>query len=563
MGEENLLIPATGAKDRDAPQLSASTENAVTAGVHTFSDNANRFVYANSCMSHGKAVAAATLARASVTIACVFLCLTADARPGAALFGDVPLPDCAERVRQEQLSRDDVRALAEQGSGFWSYCMFVDHDTGDNRNARLATHWLRRSADLGFAFAQFRLYKRLLDGSGMQRDEEEAAHWILQAADSGIAQFELIAAWTLESGEGIAADSAAAFRLMRRAAYGGVPIAQRELARYYTHGIGTESNLRQVEFWARRAAAQGDPQSLYMLGIGFHEGQFGRRNPILARALLTLALELGGDETHAQRELAKLELGLDPVDRAAGADLAKLWRPGVDLVEQMEIMLTSLQTGVSPDDIAGANAQAPRRRVATGSGFIVNTAGDVVTNRHVVEGCSSARILPGNIDSRNIQLSEVDDLAVIRTNSTASTAASISPKELPELGESILAAGYPLRSVLDNGLSITSGLVSAIGDMDGEQAEFQFSAAVQPGNSGGPVLNLSGQVVGVVVSRLDSDAVGTSVQNVNFAISLPSLLDFLHASRVPIGARTSAPELATKEVARRARQYVVIIECWE
>ncbi len=71
-----------------------------------------------------------------------------------------------------------------------------------------------------------------------------------------------------------------------------------------------------------------------------------------------------------------------------------------------------------------------------------------------------------------------------------------------ELGESVYVLGYPYSGVLDNGVNFTSGMVSSSAGMDNDSTRFQITAPVQPGNSGGPVLDQAGNLLGVVVSRL-------------------------------------------------------------
>ena len=97
--------------------------------------------------------------------------------------------------------------------------------------------------------------------------------------------------------------------------------------------------------------------------------------------------------------------------------------------------------------------------------------------------------------------------------------------------------GFPLHGLLTSGINVTKGIVSALAGPGDDRRIFQITAPVQPGNSGGPVLDASGNVVGVVVARLDAIKLarrtGRLPQNVNFAISEGTVRAFLDAHDVP------------------------------
>ena len=100
----------------------------------------------------------------------------------------------------------------------------------------------------------------------------------------------------------------------------------------------------------------------------------------------------------------------------------------------------------------------------------------------------------------------------------------------------------------------------------GDTRLLQITAPVQPGNSGGPLLDGAGRLIGVVVSQLNAvrvaQAVGNVPQNVNFAITGEVLADFLAARGVTPAPAVEPAPLTTQEIARRAQQFTVLIECW-
>jgi len=133
------------------------------------------------------------------------------------------------------------------------------------------------------------------------------------------------------------------------------------------------------------------------------------------------------------------------------------------------------------------------------------------------------------------------------------------------LADSVVVAGYPLTGLLSSGLNVTTGAVSALAGPGDDRRLIQMTAPVQPGNSGGPVLDSSGNVIGVVVSKLDAVAVasinGDIPQNVNFAISLGTLQAFLDANAVDYGTRVSSTPKSNADVAEIPRAASVQIEC--
>ena len=131
----------------------------------------------------------------------------------------------------------------------------------------------------------------------------------------------------------------------------------------------------------------------------------------------------------------------------------------------------------------------------------------------------------------------------------------------------LIVAGFPLHGLLTSDINVTKGIVSALAGPGDDRRKFQITAPVQPGNSGGPVLDASGHVVGVVVARLDAlkmaRRTGRLPQNVNFAISEGAARAFLDAHDVPYKTARSNTTMPTTDIAAKAKGYTVLIECWK
>jgi len=205
-------------------------------------------------------------------------------------------------------------------------------------------------------------------------------------------------------------------------------------------------------------------------------------------------------------------------------------------------------------------------QVSSGTAFAV-APGLLVTNQHVIAGCRSVDVIAadgrstGSIVDADAQIA----LALLRVSGLKGATARLrSPRNI-RLGESVMLFGFPLAGSLSSGGNFTSGLVSALRGLDDAAGELQITAPVQPGNSGGPLMDASGLVIGVVQSKLDAlrsaIATGDIPQNVNFAISLQVLADFLVKNRVSFRDGAISTPLDTARVAELAQSFTYRVEC--
>jgi S1-C subfamily serine protease len=229
--------------------------------------------------------------------------------------------------------------------------------------------------------------------------------------------------------------------------------------------------------------------------------------------------------------------------------------------------------------------QTPRS--GTGSGFFVSKMGHVITNAHVVENCDKVTIGDNankQVLAELINTDRSNDLALLKLSTLEMASAEsqsliqklgivvvplatngLLRNEDVRLGEKVLVAGYPFGEFFSNTIKVTTGVVSATRGAGDDSGQFQLDAAVQPGNSGGPIYDSSGNIVGVVISQLDklkvAKAIGSLPENVNFGIKASTVRQFLTSSGLPSKKSERTEEKSTEQLAEIAQNQALMVMC--
>jgi S1-C subfamily serine protease len=214
-------------------------------------------------------------------------------------------------------------------------------------------------------------------------------------------------------------------------------------------------------------------------------------------------------------------------------------------------------------------AQQPQRPppgtlMSTGTGFYISRQGHVLTNRHVIEGCGTVAIARPNgsrVPLRVVAEDAVNDLAVLQLQGTVSPALTFRTVAQPvRAGDKVVVLGYPVRQLLGE-LNVTEGAVSAVRGPRGDGTLFQITAPVQGGNSGGPILDENGLVVGVVVARFENLPGGRPAQNINFGIQLDVTRRFVQSLGLSLQEGQPGEARRTSDIAERAQPAVLPLDC--
>ena len=175
--------------------------------------------------------------------------------------------------------------------------------------------------------------------------------------------------------------------------------------------------------------------------------------------------------------------------------------------------------------------------IGSGSGFYINNKGYALTNNHVVEICKQ---MVAVVDGREILLrvlntDKINDVAVLKTDYKSRSYIKIN-EDGAKLGENVIAVGYPLAGRLSDSVKITRGIVSSLSGLDNNIGQIQIDAALQPGNSGGPVLNEKGELIGIASAGLNKLLMAKEAkyipENVNFAVASPIVVNILKSKKI-------------------------------
>ena len=203
---------------------------------------------------------------------------------------------------------------------------------------------------------------------------------------------------------------------------------------------------------------------------------------------------------------------------------------------------------------------------ASGSGFAVSSSGYVITNNHVINGCQKVKI---HHKGKTIPVTVVtydpsNDLALLKGDFRPSTVFPLSNRK-PELLQDVYVAGYPFGNKISTTVKVTKGIISSLTGMRNNFSNIQIDASLQPGNSGGPILNNKGNVVGVAVAKLDIKKVlkdfGVIPENTNFGIKTNVVRSLLESNNINL-PNPNTREISKSKLGSMISDGTYYLSCW-
>jgi len=247
-----------------------------------------------------------------------------------------------------------------------------------------------------------------------------------------------------------------------------------------------------------------------------------------------------------------------------GADLKKS-----ENVEKLYSEVLALKPEPKIEPVPVAKTPVPKDetyKVASGSGFYVSDAGHIITNYHVIEGCEDMKVhSKGNVlQTKKISEDRRNDLALLKTSENPKHSFALS-MESPFPLQEIIVAGYPFGEKVSSTLKFTQGIVSSIAGLGNDYSQIQIDAAIQPGNSGGPILDEYGNVVAVAVAKLSLKKIlkdyGVVPENTNFGVKASAVRNLMEGNGVSFKS-PNTEVISKRELSQIATDGTVYLTCW-
>ena len=202
----------------------------------------------------------------------------------------------------------------------------------------------------------------------------------------------------------------------------------------------------------------------------------------------------------------------------------------------------------------------------TGTGFAIGN-GYIITNNHVAGEAKTISVkgVKGDMNTgyaaEVVATDKVNDIAILRISDSQFSGFGTIPyavqQRMADVGEDVFVLGYPLTQALGNEIKLTNGIISSRTGYQGNVSTYQMSAPVQPGNSGGPMFDNKGNVIGIVVAGVPG------AENVGYAIKTSYLNILIESAglNIKLPSNNTISTLSLAEKVKRVKNFVFYIEC--
>jgi S1-C subfamily serine protease len=336
---------------------------------------------------------------------------------------------------------------------------------------------------------------------------------------------------------------------LRKAAEQNLAHAQYGLGVCYATGQGVAKDEAEAVNWLRKAAEQNCDRAQYKLAVCYYYGQGVAKHYVEAYKWILLAAAQGGE--YSKKFATRLENVMTPEQIAEGQRLARAFTPREVPSEGSE---------------SSAARIAQTRPESSGTGFFITEDGYLVTNEHVIGSGAQVRLVTqvGIVSAKIVKTDMANDLALLKVEGKFVPLPLISSRAA-KMGSTVATVGFPNIGLQGFAPKLAKGEIAALSGAQDDPRYFQISVPVQPGNSGGALVDEHGNVVGVVSAKLDvAAAVATSgalPENVNYAVKSSLLLSFLES--VPeVSAKLKGPNTKDRkfeEVVKDAEKAAALV----
>ena len=469
----------------------------------------------------------------------------------------------------------DIESIRETGENY-------KLGSGVPRNYATAIEWFEKGRALGDGESIFNLARMYEEGEGVEIDLDKAHDYFEEAANAGYRKaFSELADIYLKGKRGKDKNGERSFYWSEKGANAGYADAQNKLAVHYYKGIHVAKDMNKALEWWEKAAEQGNKKAYYNLGNFYDDGVATKRDykkafewfkkaadEDVAKAQYNLGIYYDYGfyvQEDDDKSMEWYEKAAENNDKFAQKALAELYYNGRKTLDKNYQKAADWYKRAAENDENENDKVSKLVPSSYGSGFFVNP-NHILTNHHVTDGCDAIEVKNKNYNSivKLVDSDENTDLSVLVTGVPHNSFLSFRNGKPVLIGEQSIALGYPLASSLGSGLKVTTGNIAALTGYKNNIAELQLTAPVQPGNSGGPLLDNNGNVVGVIVSRLESvDGLkkGRIAQNVNFAIKSNMAKIFMDLNSIDYQVKKPSDKNEVNEIVNKSQDAVVQIIC--
>jgi hypothetical protein len=522
------------------------------------------------------------------------------------------------------------KQAAEQGHADAQYNLGVSYSSGNkgvHQDHKQAAYWYTKAAELGHANAQFSIGDRYWGGTGITQDYNQALFWYTKAAKQGHANAQLTLCLLYNIEQEVAQDYKRAVYWCSKTAEQGHAYSQLNLGTMYYKGQGVTQDYKQAAYWWKKAAEQGDAGAQYNLGVSYYNGQGVTQNFKLAYVWESLAAAQGHEDAINNRDItakklsshqlseaqdlaAKIQYRIDnpekpkpssvvtskpkPIHRTPTPSVDEDIRwvqqtlknlgydPGPvdglmgartrDAIIAFQTYISVAPTGVIDEVLIAQLRQISKNNqesstVVTGTGFLISNDGYILTCHHVVEDAARIEIYIGDKahPASLVRSDPNNDLAILKINGSF-PALAFSPHRSAKMGQDVFTVGYPNPGLQGVSAKYTKGTVSSLTGFKDDLRLYQISVPIQPGNSGGALLDENGNILGVVIAMLNAkktfEISGSLPQNVNYAVK--SLYAQAMLDTMPeVAEKLIQPQRGKSDAIDNAQKSTVMVVCYD
>jgi S1-C subfamily serine protease len=422
--------------------------------------------------------------------------------------------------REQARKQQELLALAEKDPKPELFIDLAEMALVDDQQTKAIAYFLR-AADLGSAKAAFRLTQ-------MYQHQVGSPRW---------------------------------FEFMVRSAELGGELAMGHLALAYKEGRGTLKNIGKSTYWLLRSAEAGNAESMTQVAIAYVEGYGVTENPMEGLAWLYVAEFNNNADAASLIKTAEAKLNNSLILMAQ--DRAKVI---IDLIKEGRRTSDSTLSGSLPASTPGQPAPSKPKHESkgSGSGAVVSSAGHVVTAAHVIKGATYLEVVtPAGIHPATVlSVDDANDVALLKVDQMFDAHIPVGRSSEVRLGQSVATIGFPNIGIQGHSPKVTQGMISGENGVQNDIRMWQISVPIQPGNSGGPLLDEHGRLVGVVVASLSLRAIqitGSVPQNVNYAIKGAYLEPLLNFHKVTVAQAPSVAPGSFQDMVAAAQKASVLV----